>query len=377
MSAAGKELPVSKAHTALEERFGPVLASIPEAVIVINPTGRIVLANDCAERLFGYSPGELPGKPVESLLPPRLREIHPGKFGNHFTSGKADRFVELSGFRKNHSEFPIAISHKPLPAEAGNCELCVIHDLTERKTIEQKLARKAAELEALQQEFQAFSHSISHDLRAPVRALSGFAGILKKSLGENLSEDSAHALRRVQDNVVKMGKLIDGLLDYSALSWVAMTTRTFNPSDLAQKSFEELCLSNHGRQIDFSVGQLPPCQADLMLLRRLFDNLLSNAVKFTRQREPAVIRVGSHDDNGERAYFVQDNGAGFDMEYAGKLFHVFQRLHSANDFEGTGIGLAIVQRIVQRHGGRVWAHGEVDRGATFYFTLGNLEPISK
>jgi light-regulated signal transduction histidine kinase (bacteriophytochrome) len=244
-------------------------------------------------------------------------------------------------------------------------------DISERKRLEQELKEKDAALEAVRGEFQSFSHSIAHDLRAPLRAINGFSNILKKSLGENISEESAFALARVQDNAAKMGKMIDGLLDFSSLSWATVTKRTINPADVFKNSFAGLIVLNDGRKIDFSVGELPACRADAGLLRRLIDNLLSNAIKFTRKSDPAVIHVGSKQDNGSPVYFIQDNGAGFDMEYAGKLFQAFQRLHSASEFEGTGMGLAVARRIVQRHGGHIWGEGKVDHGATFYFTLGD------
>ncbi len=363
MSATGQELPASKAaHALLEAKFGAFLESVSQPIIVANSEGRIVLANELAERLFGYSPGELPGKAAETLLPKRFRGKHAFQ-----TTGRNDRF----GLRKDHSEFPIELSHKTLETEAGPFELSVILDLTERKQLEGELAEKTAALEAAAQEFRAFSYSISHDFRAPLRAVGGFAAMLKKSLGENLSKDSAHHLARIQENISKMSSLIDGLLDFSALTWVAMTKRTVHPADIAKTSFAELSRSNPGRQIDFAIGELPACDADAMLLRRVFDNLLSNALKFTGKCDPAVIRVGCTNENGEQIYFVQDNGVGFDMNYAGRLFQIFQRLHSASEFDGTGMGLAIVHRIVQRHGGRIWARAEVGRGATFYFTLGN------
>jgi PAS domain S-box-containing protein len=356
MSATGNALP--KSHAALEARFGALLEALPEAVLLVDSSGRIVLASEAAEQLFGYSRGDLSGKAAETLLPPRFR-------GAHLSEG-----IELFGLRKDHSEFPIKCTRQPLETGEETFELSVIRDLTERQRLDQELREKNAALEAARQEFQSFSYSVSHDLRAPLRAVDGFTNLLKKSLGENLSTESSHALARVQENVAKMSKLIEGLLDFSTLSWVAMTQKTLNPADIAQKSYAGLELANHGRKIDFSIGELPACHADAMLLRRLFDSLLSNALKFTRKCDAAVIRIGCRHEKGERIYFVQDNGVGFDMEYASRLFQLFQHLHSASDFEGTGLGLAIAQRIVQRHGGRIWAHGEVDRGATFYFTLG-------
>lgn len=359
MSAIGNAL--LKSHAALGAKFGPVLETLPEAVVLVDAAGHIVLATEMAERLFGYSRGELSGQAAETLLSPRQRGVH--------TFKSSSDGAELFGWRKDHLEFPAQFVHQTLHTGEGSFEWIVIRDLTERRRLEQKLKEKNDALETARQEFQSFSYSVSHDLRAPLRAVDGFANLLKKSLGENISKESAHALARVHENVTKMSKLIEGLLDFSALSWVAITKKMSNPADIAQKSHAGLALANQGRKIDFSVGEMPACEADPMLLRRLFDSLLSNALKFTRKCEPAVIRVGCREENGERVYFVQDNGVGFDMEYASRLFQLFQHLHSASEFEGTGIGLAIAQRIVQRHGGRIWARAEVDRGATFYFTL--------
>jgi PAS domain S-box-containing protein len=358
MSATGNALPMTRPST--EAKFGALLESLPAAVILADSEGRIVLANEATERLFGYSRGELNGKTVETLVPPRLQG---GAFKSS-ASGSA-----LVGLRKNHSEFPAEFSQKSLHTEEGTFEVTVIRELTERKKLEQELEAKTAALESVRQELQSFTYSVSHDLRAPLRAVDGFAAMLKKSLGENISKESAHALGRVQENVSKMAKLIEGLLDYSALSWVALTARDLKPAEIAQNSFTGLSISNNGRKIKFTVGELAACKADAMLLRRLFDCLLSNALKFTRKSDMAEIHIGCRQENGETIYFVQDNGVGFDMEYSGKLFQLFQHLHSVSEFEGTGMGLAIAQRIVQRHGGKIWAQGEVDRGATFYFTL--------
>jgi light-regulated signal transduction histidine kinase (bacteriophytochrome) len=272
--------------------------------------------------------------------------------------------------RKDGSEFPAEISFRSLQTEDGAWSVGTIRDLTNQKRLEAELKEKSAALEAASQELQAFSYSVSHDLRAPLRAMDGFAAMLKKSLGPDVPEATGHALKRVQDNVKKMSKLIDGLLDFSSLTWIALTKNKINPGELAQNVFDELAASAPGRRVDCEISKLPGCTADIALLRRVFANLLSNALKFTRDRDPAEIRVGCHEENGERVYFVRDNGVGFDMEYSDKLFHVFQRLHSPSEYEGTGVGLAIVHRIIQRHGGRVWAEGQVDGGATFYFTLG-------
>jgi light-regulated signal transduction histidine kinase (bacteriophytochrome) len=310
---------------------------------------------------------------MDALLPERSRRAHAARLENCFGQSResaAENDFEWFGLRKDGSEFPAEIFLNPARTEDGAWAMCTIRDFTNQKHTEDEVKAKNAALEKANQELQAFSYSISHDLRAPLRAMDGFAGMLKKSLGTNLPKETEHSLKRIQENVTKMSRLIDGLLDFSTLSWVAVTSKTVNPGEIAKNAFNELAKSAAGRRVDFAVDKLPECKADAILLRQAFANLLSNALKFTRDRNPAVIRVGCIEENGETVYFVQDNGAGFDMEYAGKLFHVFQHLHSPSEFEGAGVGLAIVQRIIERHGGRIWVKAQTDRGATFYFTLG-------
>jgi PAS domain S-box-containing protein len=236
--------------------------------------------------------------------------------------------------------------------------------------LEQRVAIRTAELKAANEELEAYSYSISHDLRAPLRAMNGFARILEEQANAQLAPEARHAIHRIADNAAKMGQLIDGLLDFSSLNWRPVTKKPVQPADIAREVFAELRPEAKDRRVQISIGKLPRCEADPTLLKQVFVNLLSNALKYSRQRDPATIKIGCHQENGEPVYFVQDNGAGFNMEHAGKLFRVFQRLHSPDQFEGTGAGLAIVHRIIQRHGGRIWAEAAVDRGATFYFTLG-------
>ncbi|HEX4265334.1 MAG TPA: ATP-binding protein [Verrucomicrobiae bacterium] len=372
MSAAGQKLPASHLSSSLEARFGALLESLSDAIVIVNSEGCIVLANAPAEKLFGRAHGELLGRPAEQLLPERLRN-RPAKSGKNHSAQRwqfTDADAELFGLRKDGSEFPAEIRFSTLKTEDGTWFVGTIRDLTEQKRLETQLLEKEAALDAASQELQAFSYSVSHDLRAPLRAMDGFASILKKSLGPDIPEATGHALKRIQDNVGKMSKLIEGLLDYSSLTWMALTKKNVNPGELAQNVFNELIIAAPGRRVDCQISKLPACTADVALLRRVFANLFSNALKFTRDKDLALIRVGSREENGEQVYFVRDNGVGFDMEYSGKLFHVFQRLHSPSEFEGTGVGLAIVHRIIHRHGGRVWAEGQVDEGATVYFTLG-------
>jgi PAS domain S-box-containing protein len=236
--------------------------------------------------------------------------------------------------------------------------------------LEARVVERTAELQAAVKEIEAFSYSVSHDLRAPLRALDGFSQALIEDHGALLPEDGRRYLGIIRDTAQKMGHLIDDLLAFSHLGRQSLTRRRVDCVQLVQHAFDTLASQRKGRHIELRLGELPECEADLALLRQVWINLIGNAVKYTRQRSEAVIEVGSTRENGVTEYFVRDNGAGFDMQYAHKLFGVFERLHRADEFEGTGVGLAIVQRIVERHGGHARALGEVGRGATFFFHLG-------
>ncbi len=236
--------------------------------------------------------------------------------------------------------------------------------------LERRVAERTAELQSAVKELEAFSYSVSHDLRAPLRALDGFSQALIEDHGAALPEDGRRYLGIIRDTAQKMGVLIDDLLEFSRLGRHAMTRRRVDVGQLVRHVYDGLGAQTRGRRIELNVDELPECDADLALLRQVWANLLGNAVKYTRQREVAVIEIGHRREGEVVEYFVRDNGAGFDMRYAHKLFGVFERLHRADEFEGTGVGLAIVQRIVQRHGGHVRAHGEPGRGASFHFTLG-------
>lgn len=229
---------------------------------------------------------------------------------------------------------------------------------------------KALEAEsAANKELEAFSYSVSHDLRAPLRAISGFSRIVIEDHSAALDADGLRHLHLVEKSAQQMGQLIDDLLTFSRTGRQALRVQSVSTTDVVNTCLTDLQAMQKNRRVNISVGELPDCEADASLLRQVWLNLLSNALKYTGERDPAIITIGSRRDGGIDVYFVQDNGAGFDMKYADKLFGVFQRLHLADDFEGTGVGLALVQRIVQRHGGRVWTEAEVNRGATFYFTL--------
>ncbi len=236
-------------------------------------------------------------------------------------------------------------------------------------TLEQRVVERTAELEAANRELEAFSYSVSHDLRAPLRAMDGFSRILVEEFAQAMPPQAQTYLHRVRNNAQRMSELIEGLLALSRMGRQALQETYVDVQDMARQVIEELRVELGGREVEFVVDELPACCADATLLRQVFTNLISNALKFTRNQTTARIEVGCRPATNPSVYYVRDNGVGFDMRYADKLFGVFQRLHRAEDFEGTGIGLATVQRIIHRHGGRVWAEGEVGKGATFYFTV--------
>jgi signal transduction histidine kinase len=231
------------------------------------------------------------------------------------------------------------------------------------------------QLEAANKDLEAFSYSVSHDLRAPLRAMDGFSRILMESYGATLDPEAQHYLNRIRTNAKRMGELVDDLLAFSRLGRQPLKLALVQPAEIAGQAWDELRLEREGRVVELQLDELPACLADAGLLRQVYINLLGNALKYSRKREQAQIVVGcqpgqlSPTDPADPVYFVRDNGVGFDSAYAGKLFGVFQRLHRAEDYEGTGVGLAIVARIVQRHGGRIWAESKLDEGAAFFFSL--------
>ncbi len=251
------------------------------------------------------------------------------------------------------------------------------HAEEEARRLNASLSERARALEAANRELEAFSYSVSHDLRAPLRGIDGFSRILTDEYAAQLPEPAQHYLQVIRTSARHMDQLINDLLALSRFGRQQLAVRETDPAAIINQVIEELSTEQTGRQVQFIVGdpgsdapdRLPFCQADPALLRQVYFNLLANALKFTRQRPVARIEVGAVQKEGKTTYYVRDNGVGFDMKYAGKLFGVFQRLHRSEEYEGTGVGLAIVQRIIHRHGGQIWAEAAPDQGATFYFTL--------
>jgi len=244
------------------------------------------------------------------------------------------------------------------------------HDITERRRVAGELQRRGELLEAANKELEAFSYSVSHDLRAPLRHIDGYAALLRKSVEESLNEKGARYLQTISDAAKQMGQLIDDLLVFSRMGRQEMLRTSVNLEQLIKSILADLRLDLQGREISWTIAPLPEVKGDPAMLRQVFVNLITNAIKFTGTKSQASIEIGvDRPTSAEIVIFVRDNGVGFDMEYASKLFGVFQRLHRADEFEGTGIGLANARRIVHRHGGRTWAEGVPDKGATFFIAL--------
>ena len=345
-----------------------ITQSISDGIVVVDGDDRIADLNPAAERLMGMRAAQAIGKPLAQLSP-ELQSIstHPsGEVTLHHANEPRTFDLRVSAV---HDWLGHMVSR-----------VIVLRDITDWKQaeeeirhlneeLEQRVVDRTAQLEAANKELEAFSYSVSHDLRAPLRAIDGFSRILLEDYMPQLPPEVARYLRIIFENTQQMGRLIDGLLAFSRLGRKPLSKQPISSADLVRQALDSLSSEQEGRQVEISLGELPPCQGDPVLLRQVWINLLSNALKFTRGREAARIEIGCVEREGEQVYFVKDNGVGFDMQYAGKLFGVFQRLHRDDEFEGTGIGLATVQRIIHRHGGQVWAEGEPDRGATFYFVL--------
>jgi PAS domain S-box-containing protein len=363
-------------------RLAAIIESSDDAIISKDLNSTVTSWNKGAENIFGYTASEIIGTSILRLIPADrqdeekhiLEKINRGEKVEHFETLRRNKDGRL---------IIVSVTISPIKDAAGTLigVSKVARDISERKAaeeeirrlnvdLEQRVVSRTMELEAANKELEAFSYSVSHDLRAPLRHVLGFVELLQQDARRSLSEKSIHHLKTISEAVKRMGDLIDDLLAFSRVGRTALQKTSVNLDELVKETLGDFQEEMKARKISWDIHPLPTVQADRALLRMVLVNLISNALKFTGARAEAKIEIGSSPNgNGESIIFIRDNGAGFDPKYTDKLFGVFQRLHSHKEFEGTGIGLANVQRIVVRHGGRAWAEGVVDGGATFYFSI--------
>lgn len=353
-----------------DAKFRALLESAPDAMVIVDESGRIVLTNAQTESLFGYTRDEILDKPIEILIPERARAIHPSHRAGYFKSPHPRAMgmgLDLFARRKNGDEIPIDVSLNQLETESGFLVSAAIRDITPRRKIELALRLANHELEA-------FSYSVAHDLRAPLRGMNGFAKILLEEYADKLDAEGVKYLHHICSNALRMGDLIDALLSLAQVSRTKLDAKRIDLSAIARSTLAELRATDPTRNVEVIVADNLECEIDPALARTLLDNLMRNAWKFTSHRDDATIEVGQ---TARGEFFVRDNGAGFDMAHAKKLFAPFQRLHTAKEYPGTGIGLATCRRIVDRHGGSIWAESAPSKGATFLFSVPRIRNVER
>lgn len=362
-------------------KFQNLIQSAPDAIVTIDQKSVISNWNSEAVKMFGWNENEAVGKSLtETIIPEEYREAHSHGMERFLNTGKAtvmNRPIELVALKKDGTIFPIELKISSYIFNGTLVFIGFIRDIRERKKTEQKilmlnqeLENKISELEISNREMESFSYSVSHDLRAPIRAINGFSKLLEKQYAPKFDEEGKSLLGTITGEAIRMGQLIDDLLAFSRLGKKEIQKSKVNMTDLANEVINEtLRIQEHGHNAKITLDNLPDAACDRGLIKQVFVNLIGNALKYSSQNPNPTIHIGSNSEKNTTVYYVRDNGVGFDMKFYDKLFGVFQRLHNPQEFSGTGIGLAIVKRIIVRHGGKVWAEGIVNNGATFYFSL--------
>ncbi len=366
---------------ASEAHKSAVMEAALDAIVTMNHEGKITEFNPAAEKTFGYARADAVGKSLEELIvPPSLRQRHSDGLRRYLHTGDGPilgKRVEVSALRRDGTEFPAEVAVLRIRSDGPPVFTGYIRDITERRLAAEAemLRREKQAADEANAELEAFSYSVAHDLRAPLRGINGFATVLLEDWSDRLDAEAKGHLNRIVDGAARMAQLIDALLSLAQLTRMEIRRERVDLSHVARKILEQLRSSDVARDVDVVVADGIVATGDPRLVRAVLENLLGNAWKFSSKRNRARVEFGGEDLDDVPVYYVRDNGAGFDMAHAEKLFVPFRRLHTGVEFDGTGIGLATVQRIVRRHGGRVWAEGAVNKGATFRFTLsGGTQP---
>jgi PAS domain S-box-containing protein len=370
---------VSSVDLKREAVFEAVFDASPDAILTVDGSGKIRLANHRAAELFGWTAAELRGHMVEALLPERARHAHVDLRRGYAAAPRTRPMgsgLTLVGRRRDGSEFPLEITLAPLDLDGAKLTIAIVRDVSDRRAAAVALARAHAdlvrtsrELAAAYAELESFSYSVAHDLRAPLRAIDGFSALLAEELGPDAPDGCGRHVERIRAASKRMSEIIDALLSLARVSRVEMRTQDVDITAVAREIVARL-RGDSTRAPTVEIAEGLRREGDPTLIRQLLENLIGNAWKFSARVGAPRIEVGYTDTDRGPAFFVRDNGAGFDMNAARQLFSPFHRLHSAAEFEGTGVGLTTALRIARRHGGDVWAEAAPGEGATFYFTLG-------
>lgn len=364
-----------------DEPYRVFVERMNEGAATLTMEGVVLFCNQRLSETLGIPPEDIVGSPFRSLLAPQYIE----SFLELLRADRDDETrLEVQLVSENGAAVPVLLSVSQIPLDDVSHGLClIVTDLTAQKCVEAKVRELNTELErrvairteelvAANKDLESFSYAVAHDLRTPLRHIHGFSEILARDTESALSQDGRHCLESILTGVTRMEALVIHLLNLSQLSRQALTRQPVDIKALVQQTVEQLTTDLEGRKIEWQIGDLPVWHCDTTLAGTAFMNLLSNAVKFTRGRSPAIIEIGQTINAGVPFVFVKDNGAGFNPKYANKLFGMFQRLHRQEEFDGSGVGLATVHKIVRRHGGKIWADGEVNGGAKFVLTLEDL-----
>ena len=384
--ASARDVTVEKEAEAgrikLQAVLDAVYSSITDhAIYMVDPAGIVLSWSQAAESIKGWKAHEVIGKPMDVFYSDE--EIADARPRRDLEDARSHGSYRSEGWRRRRDGVEIWTEVTTSPVHGAEGELLgfvnVVHDLSEshrlqlemtalNENLEARIGRRTADLTSAVSELESFAYTVSHDLRAPLRAMDGFSRILLEDQAHLLDDTAKRQLLRVRENAQQMGKLIDELLRFSRINRGPMERKPLDPGEIALQVADDLYREGD-KPLPITIQPMPDCSGEPTLLRQVYANLIGNALKFSRDVEVPEIVIGCDATQKPPAYFVKDNGVGFDMQYAGRLFGVFQRLHRAEDYEGTGVGLATVQRIVQRHGGRIWAEAQPNLGATFHFTL--------